>query len=246
LGNLYNAGADEVASTPLAFSEPTQTGWNGEFLATVAAVDPAVATGLVNRTAFLGLDSTEGIVALYSTPVPEIDELVTIGAQYRPAAWTLITADGSVTQLVTLSETSTDMSAELLVGTVPVIYIAPSGEQTQMYLAVSIRADAPDDALPNLQLYATQENGSLGPFTPDPAGTLDALVGTFLEDGTAAYRSNSDLFDATLLPADLSQLRFVGVPIEVGAVDLLGLPLVTGVRIVDGAGDSLVSWARVS
>ncbi len=245
LDGMFNAAADLVSSNPVGFSVAPQAVWNGENLAIVGAVSPAVSVGLVERTAYVGLNSPQGIVVIYGTPVPEIDDQVAIGGQFPAAAFSIATADGNAIQLVTLSETSTDMTREVLTGVVPMLYTSPGGQQVEVWMLISLRADAPDGELPNLQLYARQENGALGAFTPDPAGTLDAWLGTYQPDGSVVVRSNTELLGAAPLPADVSQLVVVPFPLEPGATDFFGLPLVGGIRIVNGAGEAALAWASV-
>ena len=246
LDALFNAGADAVSANTVGFSIAPQAAWNGDYLAVIAEVEPGVALGLVERTAYVGLSSPEGIIVTYATPVPEIDSGVTIGGQFSAGAFALATADGNFIHLITLSETSIESDREILTGVVPLNYTAPGGQQVQVWMLVSLRADAPDDAMPTLQLFAQQENGSLGAFTPDPAGTLDAWLGTYQADGTVVVRSNTELFATAPLPADLTQLFLLPVPIDTGATDFFSLPLVAGIRIVDGSGQSAIGWAELT
>jgi hypothetical protein len=244
IDGMYNAATADSAGTAVAFTQSAQAEWQDSAVGVAVEVDPAVADSLVSSTAMLALETPELNVVLYTTPVPQLDSSVAIGGAFRAAGLTLATLDGSTVQLVTLRESSWE-TTDVLVGTIPVMYTAPDGGSAVLTMVVSLQADAPVGTLPSLQLFAEQENGTLGPVTVDPAGTLDALVITVDADAEVSGRLNSELLGNAPLPADLSQLTLLPGELPVGSTDLYGLPLTAGVRIVNAAGEAALSWARL-
>jgi hypothetical protein len=252
--SLYSRGTEAMNGVNPDLLAPPQALFDSDGINVIANVDPALIPNVVDISIGYGLDAAEEGVALLgqaSLGIPTAATAGVVDGQGIVGGTTAlmryeISVDGFANSLLTYYSAALNPQTGFIVVTSPLAYYAPGETEKSTPLQLIAVLDANGEQR-SVSVYAAQENGALGEFSPNPEGTFQTMIPLLSPQGSVDSFVFSEQFDTPAsIPARMDALQMAFDPTEPGdGTRLSTTPLVAALTVTNSSGSSVTNLVPV-